>query len=738
LNPRRLLPGIAVAVPPAAVPDALPRMDVALLVGFAERGPVHQPVAVESVDAYASVFGGDLVLAHGSGDNGPATAALPPSVRAFFSNGGTRAFVIRVCRTEALERRLRGAAYAPAGVAVARSFTLPGVTVEGGGAARVRASSLGSWADDMRVSARVERSAGRLRLMLRGERDGVARVSGPFGTAPGDPDNWWNERDDDAYYGDPKSVARPRGWLAPMGTPAPWDLGALTDFWSTPVGPDAEPQPMTPLDRDGLSRFDAELFLDPTLARASIAALANAAMRMRDIDGAPLFGLHGAFAVPGGADFAEPSMIAVPDAVQPGWAPRLPEPFTQPVNVAGEIPATWRDHRGSCAIPAAPHRMAAPDATRFLDCATRLLAAPIFASLDSRQPAGEIDLAWSASEPGATYVLEEAGRADFAGAEEIWRGEALTHRLLIEREGAYYYRIRAELGGNISACSVTGFVVQDSAWEAAAPADYDPKPLLAVRVALLRACAAIGDQFALLSLPHHYSAADAAAHVETLAGKFPDNETRALRHAALYHPWLAAPVGSAVEPDYIEIPPEGAVAGTFAMRARQRGAWLAPANMPIDDVVALSPAFGDRGREDFARARVNLMRRAPRGIVASDAMTLSREPDWGEINVRRLMSLLRRVCVRQGAPFVFEPNGDTTRRAIERTFGHMLDDMVRRGAFAGKGKTDSYRLAVDVTESDRMNGRLAIEIGVAPAQPLRFLTLVLAQAGGRFTVAEER
>ena len=148
--------------------------------------------------------------------------------------------------------------------------------------------------------------------------------------------------------------------------------------------------------------------------------------------------------------------------------------------------------------------------------------------------------------------------------------------------------------------------------------------------------------------------------------------------------------------------------------------------------------LADRDREEFARARVNLMRRDPRGFIASDAMTLSPEHDWGEVNVRRLMSLLRRLCLRQGATFAFEPNGDVTRRAIERTFGHMLDGMVLRGAFAGKGKADSYRLAVDAGDSDRMNGRLVIEIGVAPAQPLRFLTLVLAQAGERFTIAEER
>jgi hypothetical protein len=737
LYARRLLPGLAVEIPPAAAADALPRMDVALFAGFAERGPVHRPIAIDSVHAYASVFGGDLILARGQGDNKRAMAALAPSVRAFFSNGGTRAFVIRLARTEAVERRWRGgAAYAPDDVATARTFTLQHVLGPGGGHARVRASSVGSWADDMRVSARVERSMGRLRLMLRSEKGGAATVSGPYGTHPEDPDSWWAELDDDAFYADAAAVAGPRGWLAPEGAPADWNIGGLTDFWSEPVG--ADPEPRTPLERDGLSRFDAELFLDPALAKLSITALADTASRMRDIDGVPLFGIHGAFAVPGGADFAEPSMILVPDAVQPGWTARAPEPLMPAANTPGETPAIWRDHAGSCAVPDEGPGMTAPDAARFLDCTTRLLAAPLFQPLASPQPAGEVDLAWSASEPGAVYVLEEAGRADFTGAEEIWRGEERTHRLRIEREGAYYFRVRAELGGNVSAPSTLSFLVQESAWQPVAPADYNPEPLLAVRLALLRICAAIGDQFALLSLPRHYRPSDAAAHVAALAERLPEGEARALRYGALFHPWLVSPVGSVVDPAYVEVPPEGALAGTFALRARQRGAWVAPANIPLEDIVALAPALADREREEIARARVNLVRRVPRGFVASDAMTLSREPDWGEINVRRLMSLLRRVCVRQGAPFVFESNDDLTRRAVERSFGHMLDDLVRRGAFTGKGKGDSYRLAVDASGGDRMNGRLAIEIGVAPAQPLRFLTLLLAQAGARFTVAEER
>jgi hypothetical protein len=730
---RRLLPGIAVEVPPPAVPDALPRMDVALLAGFAERGPVHRPVAIDSVAAFGAVFGGDVTLAHDSTGGGrDAMAALAPAVRGFFSNGGTRAFVIRIARTEALERGWRGVAYRPDDVASARLFTLPGVVAADGGPALVTASSLGSWADGLRVAVRIERSAGRPRMMLRTDLRGSSAIVGPFGLSPVDPDSWWNERDDDLHYADDAAVAQARSLVAPVGAPQVWTLGASGDAWSEAVGPDADSR--TPLERDGLSRFDAELFLDPALAGASIATLGEAATRMRDIDGVQLLGLHGAFAVPGGADFAEPSMIAVPDAVQPGWSRRVEDPFVPPAPKPAKAPAAWRDHLCSCAVPTDPPDLAAPDARRFLDCSTRLLVTPVFAPINPRQRPGAIDLRWSASDAGVTYVLEEAGRADLSGAVEIWRSTDLTHRVGIVREGSYYYRLHAELDGNISAASVTGFRVEDSAWEVTPAAQFDPATVRTVQAALLRTCAAIGDQFALLSAPRHFRAADAGDHGAALTAALPHNERRALSYGALYHPWLVTPAGGLL----IDAPPEGAVAGTFALRARDRGAWVAPANVAIDDIVALLPMIVDADREAYARARVNLVRRDARGFVASDAMTLSTEPDWQEVNVRRLMSLLRRMSVRQGAAFVFEPNGDVVRRAIERIFGHALDDLARRGAFAGTGGSDSYRLTVDPTDSDRANGRLVIEIAVRPSSPLRFLTLVLAQAGERFTVAEER
>jgi phage tail sheath protein FI len=101
------------------------------------------------------------------------------------------------------------------------------------------------------------------------------------------------------------------------------------------------------------------------------------------------------------------------------------------------------------------------------------------------------------------------------------------------------------------------------------------------------------------------------------------------------------------------------------------------------------------------------------------------------------MSLLRRAAIRRGASYVFEPNGDMLRRAVERGFTQMLDSMFRQGAFVGRKAEEAFRVSVEPTAADRDSGRLIVEIGVAPSLPMRFLTVRLSQAGERFTIAEE-
>jgi phage tail sheath protein FI len=172
----------------------------------------------------------------------------------------------------------------------------------------------------------------------------------------------------------------------------------------------------------------------------------------------------------------------------------------------------------------------------------------------------------------------------------------------------------------------------------------------------------------------------------------------------------------------------------MAELARSQGAWIAPANQAFADCAGVDPLFAPQDRLALQEARINALTPIVRGFAAGDAMTLSSEPEWGQLNVRRLMIFLRLVALRRGEPLVFESNGDILRRALERDFSQMLGEMQRRGAFVG-GK-QGWRLAIQNSQADRDNGRIVAEIGVAPSQPLRFLTFRLVQQGARLTLAE--
>ena len=136
------LPGIyfETVVPPVAEP--LPRMDIAALVGFAPSGPLNVPVAVESSARFQEIFGIDQPLGWDSARGTLASALLPPSVRSFFRNGGTRCWIVRV---------------ADDSTALSNVFLVPGllqaevgVPCEGGS---LEARSEGSWSDDYMVNA---------------------------------------------------------------------------------------------------------------------------------------------------------------------------------------------------------------------------------------------------------------------------------------------------------------------------------------------------------------------------------------------------------------------------------------------------------------------------------------------------------------------------------------------------------------------------------------------------------
>lgn len=526
----------------------------------------------------------------------------------------------------------------------------------------------------------------------------------------------------------------------------------------------------TELERDGLAEFDAALFLDEGLADTQHEGLLSQADFIRYLSPRPreLRGIHTALGI------EEATLIAVPDAVHRGWTKysskeaESPVPSLPPLrpdwwhflpcrSLPGDEPRKLRECEPSPAPTAEELRgirpVHEPLWENFLDCSIRVIEPPTLSVDKNTTRTGIFTLFWISSPAGPEleYEVEEASTPNFTYAETIYSGTATQLPIVGRQMGNYYYRVKAICGRNFSDWS-NGVVVQVASvtqWETIEKLDYDATHLLMLQRSVMRMCAARGDLFAVFSLPHHFREAETLAHLSTLRGKSTETtlngesflgflDQRTLSFGGIWHPWLSGREENRPG-DIRSTPPCGAITGVIAKRALGRGAWVAPANEPISEIVTLVPRVQREEWLNLQEAKLNLIRQEPRGFLSLSSDTLSDDPDLRQINVRRLLSLLRRLALKHGATYVFEPNSHLFQRAVKRGFELFLNRMFTRGAFAGATASTSYQVVVDEslnTPRSMEQGRFIVELRVAPSLPLRFLTVRLVQTGDRGFVQE--
>jgi hypothetical protein len=526
-------------------------------------------------------------------------------------------------------------------------------------------------------------------------------------------------------------AAQPRFPLAALGAGAfyPLGIGVVPGTFQGPLF-----APGSPLERDGLHHFSDALFLDRDLRAVGLQALASAADFIRWQSDTPrrLAALHALHAVD------EVTLVAVPDAVQRHWA-RAPQEWP-PV-------APTADDGHSASPPVAPEE--------FADCSLHELGPVPILELEPRDQGGSLGLRWSqVDERGVRYQLEEGtSPRDWYGTRVIYEGPETARRLYGRTSGTHFYRVRAVAGPNVSRWSngVAVAAADTRDYVLDPESAYQPVVLLAVQRALLRLCAARGDVLAVLSLPEHYREDAAIAHARRLRSASdplapgsaivaPDSvqpldagEQRALGHGALYHPWLVLALPERGEP-LRRVAPDGTAAGVIARRAARRGAWVAPANDAFADVVALVRPAPPAALAALQEAQVNELRQEPRGFLSLCEDTLVRDEQVRPINVRRLLALLRRLVLREGSQYVFESNDPVFRRGVERGLGDLMQLLYTLGAFAGATPEQAYRVNVGDPPNTRHGidqGRLVVELKIAPSRPLAFLLVRLIHTGER-------
>jgi hypothetical protein len=476
----------------------------------------------------------------------------------------------------------------------------------------------------------------------------------------------------------------------------------------------------TALVRDGLTTFDASLFLDARLRDVGTNALPEMAASFKYHKARtpqPLDGIHALMFI------EEATLIAVPDAVHRSWTPK-PETDPAPgVSIPAEV------------APKAPCAAGPP----FEVCDPGLLAAPTLKAIVPPDTGNTIALEWNSVSAANRYAVEEADAPAFSRWYEVATIPSTSFEVYDRPPGTYAFRVRAISPSQRSlASSGQTVTIAASSRAVLTPDSYSSRGLLEVQRAMLRMCAARGDMVAVLALPESYREQDALAHVRQISS---GSIETALSYGAIYHPWIIVSdeIGGAPR----RMPPDGSACGVIARRNLARGAWVAPANETWRGVVALTPPLrrDARSRRELLTSQLNIITQEPEGFMTLNADTLSRELELRPLNVRRLLILLRRRALQVGARYVFEPNGPALSRLVQRGFEEMLGYLYERGAFAGLTAKTAYQVVVDDglnTPSSRDLGRFLVELRVAPSWPLTYLRVRLLQRGDRLSATEER
>ncbi len=247
----------------------------------------------------------------------------------------------------------------------------------------------------------------------------------------------------------------------------------------------------------------------------------------------------------------------------------------------------------------------------------------------------------------------------------------------------------------------------------------------AVQTMMIGHCEKMGDRVAIIDAPPDLSPQEIKKWRMETAG-FDSS------YAALYYPWIQ--VMDPVTNQPINIPPSGHMAGIWARNDATRGVHKAPANEVVQGAIGLAYQT-TKGEQDTLNPNgVNCIRAFPgRGIRVWGARTLSSNPSWRYINVRRLFNFVEKSIEIGTQWVVFEPNDRKLWARVRRDVTAFLKTVWRAGALFGSTPAEAFYVKCD----DELNppeirdqGKLIIEIGMSPVKPAEFVIFRISQWAG--------
>jgi uncharacterized protein len=200
-------------------------------------------------------------------------------------------------------------------------------------------------------------------------------------------------------------------------------------------------------------------------------------------------------------------------------------------------------------------------------------------------------------------------------------------------------------------------------------------------------------------------------------------------HAALYYPWVTTL--NPLTGEEINLPPSGFVAGIFARNDVEKGVHKAPANEVVRLAIGFEAMLNQAQQDLLNPEGINCFRFFDgRGYRLWGARTISSDPEWKYVNLRRYFAYLQRSIERGTQWAVFENNSEPLWANVRSTVEDFLFNEWKSGRLMGEKPDEAYFVRCDrstMTQNDLDNGRLICQVGVSPVRPAEFVIFRIGQ-----------
>ncbi len=251
----------------------------------------------------------------------------------------------------------------------------------------------------------------------------------------------------------------------------------------------------------------------------------------------------------------------------------------------------------------------------------------------------------------------------------------------------------------------------------------DMKQVIVAQTAMMNHCELMKYRVAILDAPPDMT----PQQVDTWRRSEANYDSK---YAALYYPWIEVDDPNQKGRTML-LPPSGHMAGLWARNDAERGVHKAPANEVIRGVIGLERQITVGEQDGLNPYGVNCIRAFPgRGIRVWGARTLSSDPSWRYLNVRRLFNFVEASIERGTQWAVFEPNDPSLWSRLRRDVGAFLYNVYLSGALMGASPDMAFFVKCDAETNPPSvvdAGMVITEVGISPVKPAEFVVFRIGQ-----------